>query len=86
MLVYPILPAQHVGAANILNRRWVVTVASAVRPAPIFTFYEVACGRNNLAAGFEATQQRVGVNQIIRHQQFAGGSVSANDIALVSYF
>lgn len=80
------VPEQFVGAANILNQRWVLTAASAVRNPPRFTRFEIVCGRTYLSAILdEPNQQRVRVSAIINHPEYLGSRqpYSANDIALV---
>lgn len=83
-LIRAILPSQHVGAGNILNRRWILTAASVITPPPLFARYEITCGRVNLALPFEVTEQRVRINSVINHPSYNGTYFSANDIALVN--
>lgn len=84
-LIRTILPTQHVGAGNILNRRWILTIASIVSTPPLFSRYEIQCGRVNLGLPSEISEQRVRINTIFRHPDFNTlAAFSANDIALVT--
>lgn len=74
-----------VGAGNVLNRRWVLTVATNIYANSILQRTEVICGRFDLSASSEPTEQRLRIVQSIRHPRFvASGISSAYDIALVN--
>lgn len=74
-----------IGTGNVLNRRWILTVATNIYANTFFQRSEVICGRFDLSASSEPTEQRLRIIASIRHPRFIASQISsAYDIALVS--